>query len=235
MPYLTDKDILERFEYYTVQLEELLLKGADFATITDQIPVAASLNHPDTFELVNTNPKHTEFSGYVPEEIRENWAEYIQTVHPSTIENILEFLPDFYKNQDHHKTMAFVQYSKLGRSSNFSPSISFTKPSQLPGGLLLWLTALPENFGEMSKKMDRIIKVDEFKFKKFKQFQQLTAREVEILTLLAQGHNNPAIAEQLYLSRQTVETHRKHLIYKLDIRSFLDLMKYAFAFGLVNI
>jgi DNA-binding NarL/FixJ family response regulator len=49
---------------------------------------------------------------------------------------------------------------------------------------------------------------------------QLTTREREILQLTAQGYTNARIAEVLYISRRTVETHRANLMQKLDLHLF---------------
>lgn len=100
---------------------------------------------------------------------------------------------------------------------------------------MLWLAVDPKDFGKHQKKIERIIKMDEFKLKHFKQFQSLTEREVEILKLLANGYNNPKIADKLFLSRSTVETHRKNLKRKLELKSLRDLMRYAFVFDLVEV
>ncbi len=56
---------------------------------------------------------------------------------------------------------------------------------------------------------------------------ELTRREREILKLIAQGKNNPGIAEILFLSVDTVKTHRKNLMRKLDINNTAGLVKYA--------
>lgn len=234
MEYLPDKEQLERFEFYTMQLEEQLLEGEDIETISEQVPFAVSLNDPDNFELFYTNKAHEKLSGYSVEEIREKWPEYLKIVHPDSIKSILSFLPAFYKSGEPRQTMAFAQHVKLYRDSVYSPVISFTKPTQLPSGLVLWLSVLPEDFGKQSKQMEQIVKMDEFKMKHFRQFQQLTDREAEILRLLANGYNNRQIADQLFLSRQTVETHRKHIKKKLEIRTFRDLVKYAFAFNFIE-
>ena len=46
----------------------------------------------------------------------------------------------------------------------------------------------------------------------------LTERELEVLTLIAEGRSNEGIAKQLFLSTKTVETHVRHILLKLDIR-----------------
>lgn len=56
---------------------------------------------------------------------------------------------------------------------------------------------------------------------------ELTKREREILQLIAAGHSNPAIAEQLFLSTDTVKTHRKNIMRKLDVNNTAQLVKYA--------
>ena len=46
----------------------------------------------------------------------------------------------------------------------------------------------------------------------------LTQRELEVLTLIAEGRSNEGIARKLFLSTKTVETHVRHILLKLDIR-----------------
>lgn len=62
----------------------------------------------------------------------------------------------------------------------------------------------------------------------------LSAREVEVLTLIARGFTNTEIAEQLYLSVRTVETHRSHIQQKLRLSTRSELVGYAFERGLVS-
>ena len=55
----------------------------------------------------------------------------------------------------------------------------------------------------------------------------LTRREKEILQLLEEGLNGPQIAEKLFISHFTVETHRKNLMQKLNANSIQQLLKTA--------
>ena len=61
----------------------------------------------------------------------------------------------------------------------------------------------------------------------------LTDREVEVLRLIALGHTNGEIAEQLYLSVRTVESHRAHIQQKLGRTTRAELVRYALERGLV--
>ncbi len=55
----------------------------------------------------------------------------------------------------------------------------------------------------------------------------LTKREIEILKLISEGWKNPEIAEKLFLSVETIKTHRKNLMRKLDISNTAGLVKYT--------
>ncbi len=63
----------------------------------------------------------------------------------------------------------------------------------------------------------------------------LTARETEVLELIARGNSTLAIADRLFLSPHTVQTHRKSIIRKLNIKSPTEFVIYALDFGLLKI
>jgi DNA-binding NarL/FixJ family response regulator len=62
----------------------------------------------------------------------------------------------------------------------------------------------------------------------------LTPREQEVCTLLAYGHTNAEIADKLFISERTVETHRTNLLAKLDLKSRADLVRFAIDHGLLK-
>jgi DNA-binding NarL/FixJ family response regulator len=64
---------------------------------------------------------------------------------------------------------------------------------------------------------------------------RLTGREREVLQLVAEGWPTKKIAEHLYVSVKTVETHRRQIMKKLEIYSIADLTKYAIREGLTSI
>ncbi|MEW6734635.1 MAG: helix-turn-helix transcriptional regulator [Acidobacteriota bacterium] len=64
---------------------------------------------------------------------------------------------------------------------------------------------------------------------------KLTEREKEVLRLLADGYSNEETADILQLSRRTVESHRAHIILKLQMSDLAGLVKYAILNGLTSI
>jgi DNA-binding NarL/FixJ family response regulator len=61
----------------------------------------------------------------------------------------------------------------------------------------------------------------------------LTAREVEVLKMIAQEYSNGEIAEKLFISIRTVDTHRRNLLEKLNLKNTAGLVKYAIEKGLI--
>jgi two-component system response regulator NreC len=62
----------------------------------------------------------------------------------------------------------------------------------------------------------------------------LSDREMDVLRLIALGHTNAEIGEQLYLSVRTVETHRAHIQQKLGLNTRAELVGYALEQGLIS-
>jgi len=63
----------------------------------------------------------------------------------------------------------------------------------------------------------------------------LSAREREVLQLIAEGWSTKQIASHLYVSIKTIETHRRQIMKKLDLHSIADLTKYAIREGLTSV
>ncbi|MCJ7457857.1 MAG: response regulator transcription factor [candidate division Zixibacteria bacterium] len=63
----------------------------------------------------------------------------------------------------------------------------------------------------------------------------LTAREREIVQLIAEGHTNKEIAAKLFISVKTVDAHRSHIMEKLDIHDMALLVKYAIRKGITDL
>jgi two-component system response regulator NreC len=110
----------------------------------------------------------------------------------------------------------------------------------LKGELLFAIRTVSENtkyFGIhiTEKKLNAILE----KYNKKKLYVEikeddLTPREKQILNLISEGFTSNEIAENLFLSKRTVDTHRTHLMQKLNLKSFPELIKYAINFSLAE-
>ena len=77
------------------------------------------------------------------------------------------------------------------------------------------------------KKKERVQEEDEFTLK-----YKLTLREREVLQLMLEEASNKQIGEALKISTRTVETHRKNIMLKLDVKNNIGLIKKALSFQL---
>src|SRR5262249_61330528 len=100
-------------------------------------------------------------------------------------------------------------FCPLRRGTLFSPS-AFSQ--------IIW-----EDYGRQSKRADEMDR-----------YELLTNREREILQLVAEGKTTKDIANMLYLSIHTVETHRRHLMEKLDLHSKAEIISYAMRKGIIH-
>ncbi len=67
------------------------------------------------------------------------------------------------------------------------------------------------------------------------QLEQLSARQVEILRLWGESYSNQEIAELLFISVRTVESHKNHIMQKLNLKSTVDMVKFAIKNNIIDI
>lgn len=89
--------------------------------------------------------------------------------------------------------------------------------------------------GPVTHFMKQLNSLQRFRDKNMYLFETLTDREIEVLSLIASGMKNAAIAQELNISRVTVQNHRSHIREKLDIHNHTEYMKYALAYDLIQL
>ena len=91
----------------------------------------------------------------------------------------------------------------------------------------------------LSQPLTKIVMDDYFRRAKNDQpgsdLEKLSGREREVLQLIAQGKSSMQIAAALHISVRTVNTHRYHIMEKLDVNSMADLTKFAIRNGLCTL
>jgi two-component system, NarL family, response regulator NreC len=106
------------------------------------------------------------------------------------------------------------------------------------GDLIEAIKAVTEGKAFFSPEISKVLAEDYVRETKLRgledSFDLLTAREREILQLLAEGKSNKDIAVLLNLSSHTVETHRRNLHDKLNFHSFAELILYALRKGIIS-
>ena len=81
--------------------------------------------------------------------------------------------------------------------------------------------------------MEQLAHLDDIGMGEHESLTALTDREVDVLRLIADENPTHRIAEKLFISIPTVETHRRHLMQKLGVKSVVGMVKFAMKHGLV--
>lgn len=116
-------------------------------------------------------------------------------------------------------------------TSEYELCLIATKVSKGLNGFLISMESITQS-AFIERKISRLAEEVRFVKEHEVKFSLLTEREKEVLVLIAKGYNNPEIAESLFISRQTVEQHRKNINRKLNTSSLLDHIKFTQAFEL---
>lgn len=107
-----------------------------------------------------------------------------------------------------------------------------------PADLVGAIQAVSQNKSFFSPKVSRILAEDYVRVLKQKgavdSYDLLTSREREILQLIAEGKANKEVAAALNISPYTVETHRSHILEKLNLHNPAELILYAVRKGLIS-
>lgn len=83
--------------------------------------------------------------------------------------------------------------------------------------------------------MDNLMSADDLLKDEKDEKPILSARELEVLKLIAQEFTNEEIGEKLFISERTVEAHRRNIFIKTKTKSIVGLMKYAIINGLITV
>src|SRR5690554_6925220 len=152
--------------------------------------------------------------------------------HPDTIAFEFPKIKRFFKDSGCHTVYSNYQQIFNPALQAYSVCLVFIKKCSVSSGFVSITQPIEESLN-ISKKMNRIISEEIFRKNHSTDFDDLTLREAEILKLLAEGLNNPEISDKLYISRRTVEQHRKNINRKLNVRNLKDILDYAYAFDLI--
>ena len=71
--------------------------------------------------------------------------------------------------------------------------------------------------------------------KNYSDSTSLTKREVEIIHLLAHEYSTKEIAAQLFLSSETIKSHRRNIQFKLNVRNVAGTVRAAFEYGILQV
>lgn len=204
----------------------------------DDIPGVVVLHNALDGSVVYMSKRGREDLGITMDELKAMGSDYLtRFFNPEEAREYSPKILDLLQRHDENEIISLFQQVRPSPEHQFSWHISGIKiimkdDNGVP--ILLMTVAIPiDAMHELAQKAQRVL--DENNFLKRNQpiFQSLTKRELELLKLFAKGLTNENIARQLFISEETVATHRKNIKRKLGCKTNYDCTYFAQAFNLI--
>ncbi|MFW6218921.1 MAG: helix-turn-helix domain-containing protein [Bacteroidota bacterium] len=201
-------------------------------SLIDEAPCGILINDLEGRNLY-MNKFSMNFLGFSVEELRELGNMYTRTIiyDEAEINRIMTLIKQFHERQDMDQIMGFFQRLKPKGKDDYE--WVYVASRLIAADKRLLIACPVKLMGDMSNKMNRVLDENIYMRKYFKQFAGLTKREKEIIVEVVSGMSSVRIAEKLFISKHTVEQHRKNINNKLGLNSLYELIKFAEVFDLI--
>lgn len=221
----TDKEYIDTSGHFLLRLKNLFKnKREEFYQIQDFMPFPVYINHRQTFEYEYLSDNL--FSR--GEEVRNLSIKGLPYLYEISdlhfLEQAIETAKSFDQANDQYAICNYLQIISLNKKMTpyYTNKILIDENSTLNASIF------PLEFQGLDKIFKELIPYEQRTSELFVRFQSLTKREKEILKLIIQGHTNRQIGEILYISSNTVRTHRNKIWKKLEIKHLRDVFKFQF-------
>jgi len=213
-------------------------KIAEIQKYEDDIPAVLIVLKVCDGTVVYMSKRGREELGITNEEIVAMGTEYHQRYFNP--EESKQYAPKIIalleRNNDNEIISTFQQVRKV-TGQPFSWYITGSKiilKDKHGAPLLLMAAAIAvDSLHELAQKALRVLDENEFMKSNYHLFEKLTKREIEILKMIAKGTTNEKISQKLFISEETVATHRKNIKRKLNCKTTVDCSRFAAAFDLI--
>lgn len=217
-----------RFHQKIIQLE---------AAATD-LPVVIIVHELPSMDVVYMSPNGLKILGFSLEKIKEMGKAYHDTFfNPEDVADYMPKLLDLLSSADSEKFISLFQQVRPSPDHDWKWYLSTSKvflhdEDDKPTHVIT--TASPvDPTHHITSKVNRLLEENNFLRRNQKVYASLGNREKEILKWMALGDSAMEIAGKLYISEQTVATHRRNIKAKLHAGSNYDIVRFAQAFDLI--
>lgn len=218
--------------------ERIAQKIAEIAATADQYPAVVIIHHVPTQTVRYLSKWGLELLGATLEELTALGPAFSPTYfNPVESDEYMARVFQLMYEQDVPEVHTFYQQVRTTEREGWSWYLTSMRRllTDAQGGPLLVMGMAvplhPDN--HFAAKVRRLIDENQFLRQHSGAYARLSARERDVLRLLALGYSAPEIAEALFISAQTAETHRRNIRQKLAASTAFELGQYARAFDLI--
>ncbi|SDY68379.1 response regulator transcription factor [Hymenobacter psychrophilus] len=211
---------------------------AALAPVADALPgVVIVLNHDCRQVLYMSGRGLAALKITIPELRALGEEYYARYFNPDEAQEYVPKVVDLLERNDLNYSVSFFQQVRTGPNGCFELHLS-TARILLQGEqgqplLTICLSCPIDPSSHITSKVQRLLDDNTFLRTHAARFASLTKRERQVLAGVSRGLSSGVLAEDLFLSVQTVDTHRRNLRQKLQTSSTFELGQYARAFNLI--
>jgi DNA-binding CsgD family transcriptional regulator len=219
----TDKEFFVNNSFFAFKLRNLY--GSDknlFHQVSDYLPNCIHINKRENLDYTFYNINSLKSPEM--EVLFEKGNEYLSKIScPLLLEKGIEKIKFFEVENSHDATCSFVQGVKMHNSMTYV----FTNKLLLDEDLYFNISNKLNEFGGLGRIINSVFHTQLKDLNSWQRFLSLTKQEKRIIRLLANGECNKTIGGILFISTETVKTHRKNIYKKLDIHNIRDVIHIA--------
>jgi DNA-binding CsgD family transcriptional regulator/PAS domain-containing protein len=256
LPFNENKknNIFENTTGHDFDLEDLLPEkdyGINFQLIDPQVFIIFD-QISNNCSYISSNSK--QILGYERRELVSEGIDFLhQIIYPEDlyvirhdiIKDILDILPKISKNEQNNLRFSFNYRMKHKEGSYLHILQSGSSFNPLISGISMVRKATLTDISRFKGDHSIILKIekveDDYSQIIFSETYYpgpkddlLTKKELEVLQWILKGFNSKTIAEKMFTSFHTIQTHRKHMLEKINAKNTADLILYALKNGMVN-
>jgi DNA-binding CsgD family transcriptional regulator len=195
----------------------------------DLLPGIIHINERKTSYIHFYNKAGIDGTGKSVDEIRAMGIQYVlDHAHPETLKRVLTQRANDYDQLGIGGISSLFQQLRFDREADWQ--WYFSSGKFIKDDLVLSFTQRIDRLGHLTPKIEKILD-DHYQMRQtLPKYLLLTKREREILKLITLGVSSMQIAEQLFISLHTVNTHRKNIKEKLDAKSLSEIVRIGSVF-----
>lgn len=210
----------------------------DIQDVGDYIPGNLMVQDLETNTNIYMNKSGCEILKHSVEELQALGPSYFSKFFPA---DEMVFLKDgldqFVAKNDPTCIHSFLQRVRPDNKSEykwyFTSSRLFYADHTKKTNRIMHLAIEANTLNNLGNKLNRIFEENIFISHNYQKFNLLTKREKEIIHLIATGKSSQDISSLLFISKHTVNNHRKNILSKLDLNCISKLIQFAIAFDLI--
>ena len=204
----------------------------------EKLPAVVTIHNIHTWHLQHMNNNGLKHLGISLPELLEMGNDYYRRFfNPDESKDYVPKILGMLERNNNGEMISYFQQVRSSENAKYKMWLSSTKVYLLgdDGKPLLTLTvSIPvDSEHNISSKVDRLLEENNYLHINKNSFAALTHREKVILCMMAQDKTSLEMAAKLFISEDTVKTHRRNIKKKINANNHYDVMKFAQAFDIL--